>query len=244
MEKINAYSSATIGAIVAEDYRKAEVFKKYGLDFCCGGGKSVETACQEKNLSIEELIRDLEAKDDGIIETSDSFNTMDLDLLVDHILKTHHVYVSENIPLIREFSQKVAKVHGAASPEVIEIDRIFNNLGEELGMHMHKEEFMLFPFIIKIAESDRLGYPLPAPQFGSIANPVNMMEHEHVNAGDAIEKIKTLSNNYSPPEYACTTYRVLYAKLKEFEEDLNRHIHLENNILFPRAKQMERLTFS
>ncbi len=244
MEKINIYSSATIGEIVAEDYRKAEVFKKYGLDFCCGGGKSVETACQEKDLSFEDLVKDLQAKDDGLVDLSVDFNNMDLDLLVDHILKTHHTYVKENIPLIMEFCQKVAKVHGATSPEVIEINRIFINLGEELGMHMHKEEFILFPFIVQIAEADRSGNPIPAPPFGSIANPINMMEHEHINAGDAIEKIKTLSNNYSPPDYACSTYRVLYAKLMEFEEDLNRHIHLENNILFPKARQMEKLTFS
>ncbi len=233
------YSSTTIAEIVAEDYRKAEVFKKFGLDFCCGGKKSVEKACSDKKIDAHALITALEEVDIQENDHNMDYNAMKLDELVDHIVTTHHDYVKESLPLIAEFSAKVARVHGNANPEVVEIFNEFTALEQELGQHMHKEEIVLFPFIKQLASSKNNNEPAPPPPFGTINNPITMMEQEHDIAGNTMTSINKLSNNYTPPEHACNTYRVLYAKLEEFENNLHQHVHLENNILFPKAIKLE-----
>lgn len=239
MEERTDIMTETIGQIVASDYRKAEVFKKFGLDFCCGGGKSIELTCLEKNIDSVELLEALEAVGKNPRGNSINFNEQDLDILISHIISTHHHYINENIPLIKEFAKKVARVHGESHPQVIDIANTFVALADELSMHMHKEEFILFPYINQLVHAERSGASLSAPPFGTIANPINMMENDHENAGNALGEMKMMSNNYTPPEYACNTFRVLFAKLEEFEDDLHRHIHLENNILFPRAIRLE-----
>jgi regulator of cell morphogenesis and NO signaling len=147
--------------------------------------------------------------------------------------------VIENIPLIIQYSDKVARVHGENHPETVEINKLFHEVAIELSAHMQKEEMILFPFIKTMSKAKKEGTPMPAPPFGTVNNPIRMMEAEHENAGDIFKQIDKLSNNYTPPLAACNTYRVLYAKLQEFENDLHKHIHLENNILFPKAIQLE-----
>ncbi len=232
-------TNATIGEIVSQDYRTAQVFKKFGLDFCCGGKKSIETACNEKGINTAELNEALEALDKEQKESLQDFNVMELDKLIDHIINTHHVYVKESLPLLDEFSVKVVRVHGDANPEVVKIADHYHAVANELRMHMHKEEAILFPFIGQIAVAKRNNETLSPPMFGTVRNPIRMMESEHDSAGDAMAAIKELSNNYAPPAHACNTYRVLFAKLQEFENDLHQHIHLENNILFPKAIKLE-----
>lgn len=232
-------NAATIGEMVAEDYRKAEVFKKFGLDFCCGGKKSIESACNEKGINAVELNEALDALDKEQKEFSQDVNKMDLDELIDHIINTHHKYVINSLPILGEYSAKVAKVHGNTNPEVLEIADQYQYIANELRAHMHKEEGILFPYIRQIAIAKRNNESLSPPPYGTVRNPINMMEEEHDSAGNTMAAIKKLSNDYSPPEHACNTYHVLYAKLKEFEEDLHRHIHLENNILFPKAIKFE-----
>jgi regulator of cell morphogenesis and NO signaling len=226
----------TVAQIVASDMRTAIIFKKYGIDFCCGGGKPVTEACNGKDVEASTIFSEIDKLDAGKEDTD--YNSMDLDVLANYIQKVHHSYVSEASPIILQFADKVAKVHGHAHPENIEISKLFRELAIELQQHMMKEEGMLFPHIINLAIANRNGESISVP-FGSVKNPIRMMEHEHDTAGDIIKKIEKLTNNFTPPAHACNTYKALYHHLKEFQDDLHIHIHLENNILFPKAIEME-----
>ena len=174
--------------------------------------------------------------------TSNAYNydSWKLDFLVDHIENIHHSYVTESTPLVLQYAAKVAKVHGHHYKEVIEINGLFIEVSQELAAHMKKEELILFPFIKQLVKADKEGVKANQPHFGTVNNPIAMMEEEHENAGDILKEIKQLSNNYTPPEGACNTFKALYAKLEEFEQDLHQHIHLENNILFPKAIILEK----
>ncbi len=230
----------TVGALVAADYRKAQVFKQFGIDFCCGGGRTVKEACEKKGVSLGELedeLNKIQAKDQSAEPTN--FNEWDPRLLVEYILYTHHTYVRDNIPLLKEFTKKVARVHGQANPEVVEIAERFDEVAGELEDHMMKEERILFPYIKQLADARGQQEALDKPPFGTVNNPIRMMELEHEHAGEILAEIRRLSNDYTPPDHACTTYKVSYFKLEEFEADLHKHIHLENNILFPKAKSIE-----
>ncbi|MBK9193151.1 MAG: iron-sulfur cluster repair di-iron protein [Crocinitomicaceae bacterium] len=229
----------TVAELVTENYKTADVFKKNGIDFCCGGKVSVKDICTKKNLSYDKIKSELELIDQTVDSDID-FKSWDLDKLTDYIVDKHHKYVTENIPIISQYSDKVAKVHGHANPEVVQINYLFKIIADELDKHMCKEENILFPYIKNLAQVEKEAIEFTLPHFGTVQNPINMMEHEHDQVGNYGFKIAELSDNYTPPEHACNTYRVLYAKLKEFEEDLHQHIHLENNILFPRAIEIEK----
>lgn len=237
---ITILEEKTIGEMVAEDYRKAEVFKRNGIDFCCGGKKTVAEVCRQKGIDPEAISHELKALDekDRSAGTPD-MRSWPLPLLMDYIVNIHHQYIRETAPRIAEYAQKVARVHGHAWPENIEIARIFAMVQHELTSHMMKEEQVLFPYIRQIAEAEKAGQALPPAPFGKVGNPIGMMEAEHEEAGEALRQIRALSHEYTPPEGACNTYRVLYSLLEEFENDLHRHVHLENNILHPRALAME-----
>lgn len=230
----------TIGELVANDWRKAEVFEKYRIDFCCGGKRTVEEACMKKGIDLSLVEADLQRVQQREIEGTENFKDQELDSLIDFIIKKHHKYVAEAVPFLDEISLKVARVHGDSHPELIEISNYTQQVTEELSMHMRKEEMILFPYIKRLVEAERAGQTVAPPPFVTISNPINMMEAEHISAGGAMEAIEELSNNYSPPPDACTSYRVLFAKLREFQQDLHQHIHLENNILFPRALILEK----
>ena len=225
----------TIGEYVAKDFRTAAVFSKYGIDFCCKGNRTIDEACEKKdvdtNTIMDEINTVLATKNDNSID----FKSWPLDLLADYIEKTHHRYVEEKTNVILPFLAKLCKVHGASHPELFEINQLFIGCAGELAQHMKKEELILFPFIKKMVEANRNNSPINIPGFGSVANPIAMMMEEHENEGERFEKIVELSNNYTPPADACNTYKVTYQMLQEFEADLHAHIHLENNILFPSA---------
>ncbi|MBW8049142.1 MAG: iron-sulfur cluster repair di-iron protein [Cytophagales bacterium] len=233
-------NNKTIAELVSNDYRKAEVFRSFGIDFCCGGKRTVEEVCEKKKINYDDLkdkLRKIEQKSPPPEQIN--FKDWNMDLLVDYIVNEHHKYVRDNIPLLLEYTQKVAKVHGNANPEVVQIAELFKEIAEELDQHMMKEESILFPYIKQLAEAETNCTPIDHPPFGTVQNPIRMMELEHDHAGEVIKEIRKLSNGYIPPDYACNTYQVSYFKLKEFEEDLHRHIHLENNILFPKAITLE-----
>ncbi len=234
-------SQQKVGEMVASDYRYADVFKKYGIDFCCGGGKSIERVCSEKNVPLNELLEQLQMRaTNGGVNSNEDFVHWPLDKLVSYIEFTHHTYVNENLGLIAQYAAKVEKAHGQHNPEVIEIARLWNELSAELSVHMKKEELMLFPYIKRLwARSIDSKIANITAHFGTVNNPIRVMISEHETAGELMERIAVLSNNYTPPQHACNTYRVLYAKLKEFENDLHKHVHLENNILFPKAIDLE-----
>lgn len=236
---MNNIDQKTVAECVAENYKAADIFKKRGIDFCCGGQVSVKEICDRKQVDYNEVRSEL-LQIDNVVDSAHDFLNWELDTLIDYIMKVHHEYVKNNIPLIKEYANKVAKVHGHHYTETVEINRLFSLVADELESHMHKEEIILFPYISNIAEAKKEGMSIPMPPFGSIENPIRMMEHEHNDVGDLTKRIAELSNSYTPPAEACNTYRVLYAKLKEFENDLFQHIHLENNILFPKAIKLEK----
>lgn len=227
-----------IGELVAQNYKTASIFKKFKIDFCCNGNRTISEACDRKNLDPNVLIKEL--KDTTkITEQNIDFNSWELDLLADYIEKTHHRYVISKIEEIKPYLNKVVKVHGDHNPELKEIEVLFNQSAQELTHHLQKEEMILFPFIRNMVSAKIENKPLLTPHFGTVENPISMMKNEHQNEGERFEKISELSNNYTPPTHACNTYKVTFALLKEFEDNLHQHIHLENNILFPKAIKLE-----
>jgi regulator of cell morphogenesis and NO signaling len=229
----------TIGELVAEDYRRAGVFKRYGIDFCCGGGRTVEAACTKRGIALDEMAAAL--REAETVPSTEGLrpDTWELDFLADYIVNVHHRYVRERLPMLLEFTRKVARVHGDAQPETVRIAGLVEAVADEMAAHMAKEEQVLFPYIKALAAERRAGLRPGAPFFGTVRNPIRMMALEHEQAGGHLAEIRQLSDDFTPPEHACNTYRVAYAQLREFEEDLHRHVHLENNILFPRAISLE-----
>jgi len=236
---MESYQNTTLKSIVTEDFRAAAVFEKYSLDFCCGGGITVDQACANKKVDpalVHAELAELKSKTNG---STPHFSVWPLDELIDYIVNVHHRYVREAIPVLWAHTQKVASVHGGRHPEVIAIARHFEIVAGDMKQHMMKEEYVLFPYIKQLVNARRGSGEFRLPPFGGARNPIAMMEQEHAAAGDELAEIRTLSNNYVPPDDACTTYRVTFQELRQFEEDLHRHVHLENNILFPKAIAFE-----
>ncbi len=233
---MNITEKTIIGDLVAEDYRTAAVFKKHKIDFCCNGIRSLTDACNDKNIETTTLIKELEESTLQNEKNTVNYASWPADLLADYIEKKHHRYVQAKILEITPYLEKIVLVHGERHPELAEVATLFHESAGELTAHMKKEELMLFPFIRKMVESN--GKPVKA-SFGSVQQPIAMMFHEHDTEGERFRKIAALTNDYTPPADACNTYRVTFSLLKEFEEDLHLHIHLENNILFPKAIRME-----
>lgn len=229
----------TIGEIVARDYRTAAVFDSFDIDFCCKGNRTLREACETKHVDVQRMLGDLEQVMRQQEDSTPDFQSWPLDLLTDYIEKTHHRYVAKQIPLLQQYLSKVCNVHGKNHPELHEIAAEFYAAATELTHHMQKEEMILFPYIRKLVQARLTHQSLSRPPFGSVMHPITMMMQEHDIEGDRFRKMETLSGKYTPPEDACATYKVTYATLKEFEADLHRHIHLENNILFPGAIALE-----
>lgn len=229
-----------IGELVAHDYRTASVFGNYGIDFCCQGNRTIHDACKGKNIDPEVVLNDLENVISEQGNTATDYKSWPLDLLADYIEKKHHRYVEDKILEIKPYLEKICKVHGEHHPELFEIQEQFNASAGELAAHMKKEEFILFPFVRKLAKAKHDHLKVSAPPFGTVQNPVQMMMNEHATEGDRFSRIESLSNHYTPPQDGCNTYKVTFALLKEFEQDLHLHIHLENNILFPETIALEK----
>lgn len=228
----------TIGRIVARDFRTAAVFRKYGLDYCCGGGKTLEEACARKGIDATQVAEELRRHHGSSASRGLPYAEWELDFLANYIVNTHHRYVTKALPELEALSSKVMRVHGAHHPELVRIHEIVEAVAAEMTSHMFKEEKVLFPYVIRLAQA-RGGGPATSAHFGSVRNPINMMEEEHEQVGAAMEEVRNITDNYTLPEGACTSYRVLYQMLEEFEEDLHLHVHLENNILFPKAVALE-----
>ena len=228
-----------VGDIVKENFRTATVFKEYGIDFCCGGQVTLADACQQKHIQSEDVIQRINTISDNSVPAGFDFDNWKLGFLADYIVNIHHQFVSANIPLILQYAVKVENVHSNDHPEVAEINNLFKEAANELLAHMQKEEKILFP-LIKSLEND-VYEPLAdkTAHNKGLGNPIRVMVMEHENVGNILKEISLLSNEYQIPEGACNTFRVFYGKLKEFEDDLHQHIHLENNILFPKAIALE-----
>ncbi len=229
----------TVADLVTENIKTAHVFKKYGIDFCCGGGINIDKACEKYNVNRDDLEKDLlnvHISGDRVV----NYNSWNLGFLTDHIVNVHHNYASESIPVLLQYAEKVVRVHGNHYVELNEIRTLLIEVAGELSAHMKKEEMILFPFIKKMIQAQKAGTYLPPAHFGTVDNPIVMMENEHEEAGEKLRQIAKLSSNYTPPGGACNTYRAFYAMLNEFEQDLHQHIHLENNILFPKSLKLEK----
>lgn len=232
-------ATSTIRDIVTNDFRTAAIFQKHGLDFCCGGGVSVQEACDKAGLDPSVIETELAGILDAPRDGTPDFKSWDVDFLTDYIVSNHHAYVRRVLPTVRFHAEKVARVHGGRHPELVEVASVFERVANELESHMVREEEVLFPYIKSLGAAERDGHDVPAPMFGSVRNPIEMMEIEHDEAGAAMHRIRQMTSGYQIPSDACTTYSVLFQELAEFEADLHRHVHLENNILFPRAIEIE-----
>lgn len=228
IKKREKNNTETVGEIAAKDIRKAQVFKSYGIDFCCGGKKSLVQACEEKGIDINVLEREL--IESNAQKPALNFDSFSLEFLCDYILNTHHQYVKETLPMISELSTKVFTKHGEKFPELKKIDFLVQSVNQEMTLHMHKEEMVLFPFIKRLTSG-----AIPKLDSFSLREPITMMEMEHESVGALFKEIAIFSNDYTAPENACNSFKLLYASLKEFYDDLLTHIHLENNILFPKS---------
>lgn len=228
----------TLGEIAAKDLRKAEVFKKYGLDFCCGGKKTVKEACEEKGIDVTKVEQELQTADKNIAATRPlPYNDWNLDFLADYIVNTHHSYVKKVIPDLRNYSEKVAKVHGGHHPELLQINQLVQEVCDEMSEHMVKEETVLFPYVKHLADTQG---KVKFDGLETVEEPIDIAVTEHEVVGGNMEQIRELSHNYELPEDACASYSYLFKTLDEFEDDLHIHVHLENNILFPKALDIEK----
>ena len=237
---MNNYLSKSIGSIVADDFRTATIFNKYKIDFCCNGHKNFGEVCEAKKIDIDARTNELDSVINSTQKANVDFQSWPLDLLADYIEKKHHRYIEQRSPEIKAYLDKLCKVHGNNHPELFKINELFSEGAGELAQHMKKEELMLFPKIkglVKLVEkNDSEANKKP----GSVSTIVQAMIAEHENEGVRFKQIAQLTDNYSVPADGCSTYNVTFSLLKEFEEDLYMHIHLENNILFPGTIELEK----
>jgi len=233
-------ATQTVGDLAAKMPAATQEFEKLGIDYCCGGSRTLGEACAEANISVEDTMRRLQqAMATEPPKPGRDWKQAPLADLIAHINKTHHVFVREECPRIEKLIAKVVAVHGANHPELLQVQERFAGLAAELSVHLMKEEQILFPYVIVLEEAAVAGEPAPPAMFGTVVNPVRMMMQEHDGAGDVLKKLRVVTNDYALPAEACISYTMLFEALKAFEADLHQHIHLENNILFPRAVALE-----
>ena len=223
-------ADCTVGELVAVRPGRSRVFQGFGIDFCCQGGRTLRDACERRGLSLSAVVEQLEAE--GAVPAPPEFNPADLaphDLAA-YIVERHHGYLQQELPRLHEMAERVARVHGGHTPEVIEVFSVFQNMTEELQVHMMKEEQILFPAVSAMSQGSLTPQPLEGP--------LQCMEHEHEEAGAALARLRELTGGYEPPAGACNTWRALYAGLAELEQDLHQHIHLENSVLFRQTRHL------
>jgi len=228
----------SVGEFVAADYRTAKVFEKYGIDFCCGGKAALSDACREKGINLGTIKREIEAAKSEPLERSLNYAAWELPFLCDYIVTVHHAYIKENSGQIAAYAHKIAEVHGAHHPEVKEIAVIFDKIATDLAAHLHEEEETFFPAVKHADAARKAGDSADRQDSDVIRKCLAKLRREHEEVGDAVHTIRHLAKGYAIPGDVCNTFVVTYQKLKEFEDDLHKHVHLENNILFPRAEQL------
>jgi regulator of cell morphogenesis and NO signaling len=239
MEVLNRNSEKQIGQFVADDFRTAAVFSNYGIDFCCKGDRTVEEVCNKKGIEVNTLLDELRAVLNSKTDQSIDYKSWPLDLLADYIEKKHHRYVAEKLPVLLQFLNKLCSVHGERHPELFKINEEFIACANALTSHMKDEETIVFPLVKEMVNAKLENGVVKSPEFGTVEGPIATMMQEHDNEGERFRQIAELTNNYNPPADGCNTYQVAFAMLKDFEQDLHLHIHLENNILFPGAVKLE-----
>lgn len=237
--KTTDWKDTSVGEIVAEDFAAAKVFKKYGIDFCCHGEVTLEKACASLKLAPEEVMQALkQQKENG--EGRIPFSSWPLDLLMDYILKIHHRGIRKNGPELLTLLEKVERVHGEAHPELYELKLLVSESLNDLEMHLQKEENVLFPYLYDLYSAQEQGQRMEPMHCGTIANPIRVMRMEHEGEGNRYLHIIQLTDHFSVPQDGCASYRLLMQELEAFVDALFEHIHLENNLLFPRFEEIER----
>ena len=233
------YVHQTVGEIMARNPSLADVFESMGIDYCCGGTKSLIETCREKELEPRAVLARLRESDRGEAQSKSTADVSEMTVtdLVDHIEDTHHAYLRKELPRLAELARQVASRHGEKDPRLHRVQQTIGEMSVELWQHMQKEEQCLFPMIRQL----QLGAQAPWVYCGTIANPIRQMEFEHDDAGAALSRLRELTDGFSPPTWACNTYRVLLNALAYFERDMHAHMHKENNVLFPNALRMEAL---
>jgi regulator of cell morphogenesis and NO signaling len=231
-------SKQKIGDIVSDNYHAAGVFKAHGIDFCCGGGRPLGTVCEEQGIDLTALTEELKSIPWVNHSSGDNYNDWSPSFMIDYIINTHHTFVRQKTREIPIYAAKVAKVHGERHPENVEIFKLFTSLSNELIEHLSDEEQAVFPLIKTVSEKRDRGEAISDNEMNELKNQLKLMIDDHEGAGQIMAKIRELSNDFTPPADACRTYRVLYQNLAGFEENLHKHVHLENNILF---RKIERL---
>lgn len=231
--------TTSIGEIVADNLRTAEYFKQEGIDFCCHGNRKLYEVTQEQNKDFDQMVTSLETFEDAEVQTAIDFRTMPYYKLIAHILEHHHEYIREKGPIILDLLDKIVEVHGDKHTELYEVRKEFIQCFNALEPHLAKEEMVLFPMIQKYEVAKNNHAPKPQPPYGTIANPIGQMMSEHAMEGDRFVRLHEMTNHFTVPSDGCDSYKLTYSMLKDFEHNLNIHIHLENNILFPRAEAME-----
>jgi regulator of cell morphogenesis and NO signaling len=235
-------ATQTVRDIALENPATIRVFEKFGIDYCCGGRKPLTEACEANSIAVDEVIAALERALTEPMPQAKSWAGKPLADLVSHIVNKHHAFVNQEIPRLTQLAARVVARHGDTMPELPIIQAKVADLVEELSSHLGKEEMILFPHIVKLERAMVEGQPAPRGCFGTVSNPIAMMTSEHDSAGALIAELRRLSNDYTPPVGACPTFMNFYNSLREFEQDLHQHIHLENNILFPKAIALESAT--
>lgn len=234
---MNSFTSAeTVGDIVARQPSLSRVFEKNGIDYCCAGKRSLDEVCLQKGLDAGKILALLNA---GVPDSGNGSNldvsALSLTELADHIVMIHHDYLRDEFPRLDAMTNRVAHVHGDHEPRLLEVRDAYLALQNEMTSHMMKEESILFPMIRQL----EAGANAADFHCGSLANPIRQMEAEHAEAGSALERMNSLTDGFTPPEWACNTYRAMLSALAHLESDLHRHVHKENNVLFPRALALE-----
>lgn len=226
-----------VGEIAAAMPATTRVFQKFRIDYCCGGGATLKDACATAGIEIDEVLEALEGLQARSNDTD--WTKSSLTELSEYIVRKHHVYTREETEALAILADKVERVHGSNHPEVIQVAEIVHALRSELYEHMMKEEQILFPFVSQLEQQVATGGPVLQPPFGTVQNPIRMMMFEHDQAADMLRQLRTTTSNYTTPDDACMSYKSLYFRLGELESDIHQHIHLENNVYFPRALELE-----
>lgn len=220
----------SIGELVAETPGLSRIFQRHSIDFCCQGGRTLAEACEIKKIDPQAVVAEIEAALVGPVEAVDNPAALPPSELADYIVGRHHKYLRDELPRLHAMSMRVAHVHGGHTPTLVEVNEVFTGLLEELSEHMEKEERVLFPEIHRLSRGERSAMPLDGP--------IHCMVHEHESAGEALARLRELTHDHTAPPEACNTYRALFSGLRDLEEDLHRHIHLENHVLFPAASRL------
>jgi len=236
---MNLHPETKLKDVVLEHPESAGVLERAGLDYCCGGNQTVGEACAHAGVASEDILDQLKAAAQQASPEAHNWGAKPLSELTQYIVKKHHQYVREALPQIQQHLAKVVEVHGKNHPEMGEVQELFRQLGQEMIRHMQKEEQVLFPYIEQFEQALARGREAEPPFFGTVRNPITLMIREHDSAGDLVNTIRRLTHDYQSPEDGCTTFALTCKELLEFDHDLRQHVHLENNVLFPRAVELE-----